>query len=161
MLSGFEEGGVIGSKSELATAVFPEFETVLDRAQESTSDYIHFIWDTEDICLFKNTTDTFGSLQSFSKKLNKSFPSIKSDSNFEMKFVIPFAAVREHLLLLTCQLDFFLLPFQDGVDLTDFIIPTRFFSGHQQTILNARAIKSVAKDDGWLTDEAIDFLTSW
>ena len=76
-------------------------------------------------------------------------------------FSVPFAFVREHLQLLAQQLEFFFLPFQPGVDMDDFIMPTRSYSSRETTSLNERAVESIKKHNGWLTDEAIDLYSRW
>ena len=158
---GFEEGGIVEQESQVDIMVFPGFASILNNAASSTTDYIHFIWDTEDIVIFKNSTGTFGKLRSFSKQVDRSFSSVDHVGGKHTAFSVPFAFVREHLQLLAQQLEFFFLPFQPGVDMDDFIMPTRSYSSRETTSLNERAVESIKKHNGWLTDEAIDLYSRW
>ena len=156
---GFEEGGVIDKESELSSAVFSQFPTVLETASKSNTDYMHWIWDTEDICVFKNSSGSFGDLRSFAKRLKSSFPKIVTSDTLSV--TVPFALSREHYVLLSYQLEFFLLPFQKNADHQGFIMPNRLYDGGHFTLLNDRALKSIRRNAGWLTDEAIDLYIRW
>jgi hypothetical protein len=159
---GFDEGDIISSSTQLAKSSFEEFPSMLEQAAKSHTDYMHFIWESEDICLFKNATGTFG-------QIKRRWIPRDSNSNYEsaMKlnekslFSFPFAFIRQHLLLLASQLDLFFLPFQDAIDLSDFILPNKSYPLRSQTSLTERDVEQIAKKSGWLTDPGIDFYTRW
>jgi hypothetical protein len=157
---GFDEGDIISSRTQLATAAFEDFPKLLDQAADSTSDYIHFIWESDDICLFKNSTGTFGKVRRrwIPQAFNTKFEEVTKQHSDSL-FTFPFAFIRQHLLVIASQLDLFFLPFRDDCDLSDFIEPNEAFNHRMATYLNERDVEKVRS--GWITDAGIDFFIRW
>ena len=154
---GFEEVGAIDDDPTLRSEIFESFPTLLTDAQKSKTDFIHFIRNQEDICLFKNDTGSFGRIHSLSRRFGKI--SCGTNDNYISEsddFSFPFAIQRRNLMLLSSNLYFFFLPFRDNAHLDDFIEPNRAI-----TIITARERKLLGKQSGWLNDECIDFYIRW
>lgn len=159
---GFEEGEMVDSESSYDTAVFPGFKEVKEELEQSTTDRIHFMFNAENIVVFKNTTGLFGNTRIL--RYQPGYDSVETlaaskAKDYEVTF--PFKAVRNHLMILAQKLQFFYLPFQDGVDLGGFITPNRVFTDRHRAYLSERDIESIRKPSGWLGDPSIDFMMKW
>jgi len=157
---GFEEGEVAEQESKLAEQVFPAFADVLQKASNSTSDYIHFIWESDDLSIFKNSTGTFGKIKTFSRRYNKLFEALEVQPD-QYSFNFPFSAIRNHLMLLASNLDLFFLPFRNDADMHDFIHPSHVYAFADSVVVTNKEKRLVAQDGGWLNDQCIDFFTRW
>jgi len=157
---GFDEGGPASSTKGLETEIFQGFGKALSLSINSKTDFIHVIWNQDEIVWFTNK----GGMFKKGKPIAKEFPTMVSTDDQET-FIFPFAAVREHLMLLATTLDFFFLPFQDGTPMHDFIQPNMFVSNEQRTFVCEDDRDSVARKGsrthGYLTDNAIDFFIRW
>jgi len=103
-----------------------------------------------------------GKIMTFSRRFKKIFyPIDKYPQNED--FFFPFAAVRNHLMLLASQLDLFFLPFRNGEHIHDFIMPNRFFQAANIVHITEEERVRVAgtKHGGWLNDACIDFFSKW
>ena len=159
---GFEEGDIVETDSQLSASVFEEFPTILRKAEDSPTDYIHFIWESNDICIFKNTTGTFGKSVAFLRRLRKNYLSVKfGEYDGEKSFSFPFAAIREHLMFLATNLELFFLPFRPKTDLNEFITPNQIFHNELTTHLIERDMGYIKDESGWLNDSLIDFYIRW
>ena len=160
---GFVEGDSIQQISALDTQVFNGFERVLDMGKKSNTDYIHFIWNHDDIVVFTNTTGILGKKErSFSKLYRKSFQQVADPrKKLEKNHVVfPFAAIRSHLLLLASNIDLMFLPFRKGVDMNDFIQPSMAVTSAQNVALSIKDI-DLYKKGSWLNGRCIDFISRW
>jgi len=163
---GFDEVGPLDDESSLSKEVFPTFPVLMEQAKNSTSDYIHYIWDSLDICVFKNTTGSFGKVRSFSRRFkNVSYMNIDFTKNKD-EFFFPFAMQRRNLMLLASNLEMFFLPFLGSTEKEeDYIEPnsvytdrlTTMITSHERNLL-MKGKKGKAK---WLNDECIDFYIRW
>jgi hypothetical protein len=160
---GFDEGGYMESVQDLATEVFAGFDKLLEQAQQSFRDYIHFIWGCPDIVVFKNSTGKLSKNKSLSRGYANLFPELteKKDSSDEYLFQFPFIASRFELMVLATQLEFFYLPFRPGSDMMEFISPLTTGFGRAYTDLTKRDRERFQDKEGWLTDQCIDFLLGW
>jgi len=157
---GFDEGGPASSETDLERDVFQGFNSSLYNAVKSKTDFIHVIWDNDEIVWFTNKTGSFRK----GKSVGKEFRTLVSSQDPE-EFIFPFAAIREHLMLLATNLDFFYLPFQDSAPMHDFIQPNEFVPNRQRTFVCEVDRDSVAakgsRSSGHLTDNAINFFIRW
>jgi hypothetical protein len=157
---GFEEGGQVEQRSDLPKEVFPGFEDVLDLAVKSHTDYIHFIWDSDDISVFTNKTGTFHKIRSSSSPYFRPLAD-KGDDAARDNFVFPFSVVRQQIMILAGGLDFFFLPFRKGVSMHDFIKPNENVSAIHTTAIEKRDRDALSDPQGWLATNAIDFMIRW
>jgi len=156
---GFEETSPVERESELPTVVFPEFGDVLSKGTTSNTDFMHFIWNAEDISIFKNSTGTFGRIKVLARQYLIQYAELDSDKNQE-SFDFPFAAVRNHLMLLASELDFFFLPFRRDADLYDYLRPRAGYEGRYDVQITVRE-KRLVSDGKWINDASIDFFIRW
>ncbi len=156
---GFEEGGQVETRSDLPKEVFPGFEDVLDLADSSHTDYIHFIWDSEDISIFTNKTGTFQKIRSSSSPHFR--PLADQGEEARDNFVFPFSVVRQQIMILAGGLDFFFLPFGKGVSMHDFITPNDVVSAIHTTAIEKKDRDCVSDPSGWLSANCIDFIIRW
>ena len=171
---GFDEVGLVDGEALLNEQVYEGFPLTLRDGKESLTDYMHFLWEYDDISIFKNSTGTFGSLTSFSRRFrnafilmgnaarstppNKMFSTLDSLTSKE-NFTFPFAAIRNHLMILATDLDFFYLPFrQSPEEMHDFIHADRW---NQYVTVTPRDRSYFMQNDGWLNDAGIDFYIRW
>jgi hypothetical protein len=158
---GFEEVGLADQESTLAEQVFTEFSSLLNKASDSNSDFIHFIWGNDDLSIFKNTTGTFGDITPFTRTYSKYYAPLTFGTQTE-EFSFPFSLERNLFMMLASRLDFFYLPFRGSANMNDFIKPsTQHLGSHTVTIKkkDRKRINDLRK--GELNDELIDFLMNW
>jgi hypothetical protein len=160
---GFDEGGYVESVPDLAAEVFEDFDSLLTKAETSNTDYIHFIWGSPDIVMFKNSTGKLSKSRTLSRSYMTLFPELTevSDQNDPYHFIAPFSATRLHLMILSTDLEFFYLPFCHGLDMTDFILPSSTGLGRHYTNLTTRDRSKFVDKGGWLTDQCVDLLLGW
>jgi hypothetical protein len=179
---GFEEGGSVESTRELNNEVYVGFHEQLQKATESHTDYIHFIWNADDIVIFKNVTGKIGRNKSFLRSLNQIFPSLeiedppevetsskqskkkkkkKKKSPFKADISFPFTYKRNHLMLLATNLEFLYLPFTRDVDMMDCITPNVSVLGNQCTDIQERNRLRMGSEAAWLDDRCMDFFIRW
>jgi hypothetical protein len=160
----FDEGGPISSISELDNSVFHGFRTLLEAAEKSTTDYVHFIFDDHDIVVFVNSTGNICKKKTYSSRYAKEYPSATPLSKKTLPYVrFPFAARRDHLLLLSSGLEFFNLPFNADVqsNLDGFLEASTHVPSGDSVPIYEREVQVMSKDKSYLTDVCIDFLFRW
>jgi hypothetical protein len=165
---GFEEGGSVESTRDLINKVYVGFDEELKMAEQSRTDYIHFIWNEEDIVIFKNVTGRIGKNKSLSRPLNQLFPQLQDPplgkdekrSPFKPDFSFPFLFKRNHFMLLATNLECLYLPFHNGADMTNYISPNTAVVGNACTDIEEKNRKKMASA-AWLDDRCMDFFVRW
>lgn len=158
---GFEEVGPVENESTLEKETYPGFPKMLEDSKSSATDLMHFIWHADDICVFRNTTGTFGRIQSFSKRFKISYDEIDFSAQSD-EFKFPFHIARRNIMLLACNLDFFFLPFDGTIQKEEeYIEPNSSYTDGLTTTITKRERLLIKKKGMWLNDECIDFYIRW
>ena len=159
---GFEEVGPLDDDKTLSKEIFESFPKMLEKSKESSSDFMHFIWDAEDICVFKNNSGSFAKIRSFSRRYSKIENKDVVFTSKAKEFSFPFEFQQRNLWLLACNLDLFFLPFQNGkLKEEDYIEPNSVYTSKMVTLITESERRRVKAKDGWLNDQCIDFYIRW
>jgi hypothetical protein len=159
---GFEEKGPVETEVELDTNVFEGFRHIQGTHDQSNTDYIHFMWNAEDIVVFV-TPEAWGlktgmSLcRQYSGGIFPDNPLLPQNTDFEFPFIVR----RDILSLLATNLDFFYIPFDHGVNVYDFAIPDPPFEGTSTNLIRSHDFDVLRDPKGWIENSHIDFFVDW
>ena len=135
---------------ELDDIIYNGFAANYWGAEASKSNYLHIIL-TDDggeaLYILINTTGMIGERPCFNRRVDSDFQMLSGTLKDASKVSFPFAAKREHLMLLSSGLDFFFLLFSHDVDMTKLLHPSAEFSqNHTVSIKYADLASFKSKD---------------
>jgi len=163
---GFTEFGHVDRKSEVDNDTYDGFSKHYTSLSRSKTDFIHFIiGGKKDLVVLKHVSDGyyFINTQIGQHKVVRLYKPLvfhevsqKDDSLF-----FPCHMKREHILVLSHGLDLFYLPFQQHVNLDNYLTPNEEFVIQNSITVYGSDLEIAGSDKRWYKSRMIDFLSRW
>jgi hypothetical protein len=158
---GFVDCGDISESTSMKHELGDEFASVLVAGEDSKTDYVHFMRDESNMCVFRNQTGEFGDVHHLHRRIRRHYYKDKPLSTNKWLIIFPFKVKREHTLVLASGLHLFYLPFKENVDMDDFLRPTSATSHHKRVSIGKEHYAIMESEEGWLVDSHINFVGKW
>jgi hypothetical protein len=164
---GFNEHDHVEGTSEVDGFVYKGFAEETQKLATSKSDYINFIiGGKKDLVVYTYTSGNFFEQHSHKRdlKIYKQFNELVQNQQSKQNDCVffPFNIKREHLLILSINLDLFYLPFHPDIMLDNYLQPNHQFNPRHCVSIYGNDISEVAASPTkWYNGRIIDFLSRW
>jgi hypothetical protein len=161
----FHDNDTCDSAKEQDDNIYPGFSTIMQKHQNSTTDFMHFISNAsevqQDLVVFKNDGGVFLQKPKYLLKVDQQFCD-EDNKGILRRFVFPFSARRHDIMSLGSGLDFYFVPLQATKEPFDFVIPTEDWQPTSVTVINKDEIDQLSEDPTcWVMDATMDLFINW